>query len=82
MSLEDSWEGLRASGEGPGASWEGWKPGGRPRGGTDGNNKNKNKNKNKKMEKISPCGDAIGHRPLRGRCPKRIEGACSSSEGL
>ena len=25
----------------------------------------------KKTEKISPCGDAIGHRPLRGRCPKR-----------
>ena len=25
--------------------------------------------KTRKMEKIPLCGDAIGHRPLRGRCP-------------
>ena len=25
--------------------------------------------KTREMEKISLCGDAIGHRPLRGRCP-------------
>ena len=25
--------------------------------------------KTRKTEKISLCGDAIGHRPLRGRCP-------------
>ena len=25
----------------------------------------------KKTEKISLCGDAIGHCPLQGRCPKR-----------
>ena len=71
MSLGASWEGLRASwedlragGEGPEASREGpkarWES---PGGGTDGNNENE------KTEKISLCGDAIGHRPLRGRCP-------------
>ena len=27
----------------------------------------------KKTEKISLCGDAIGHLPLRGRCPKGEE---------
>ena len=71
MSLGASWEGLRASWEGLRASWEGpkarWEA---PRGGTDGNNENENENENKKTEKISLCGDAIGHRPLRGRCPK------------
>ena len=70
VSLGASWEGLRASWEGPKASWEGpkaswealrasWEaPGG---GRTDG--------RKTKTEKISLCGDAIGHRPLRGRCP-------------
>ena len=63
--LRASWEGLRASWEGPEASWEGpkarWEaPGG---GRTDGRTETK-------TEKISLCGDAIGHRPLRGRCPK------------
>ena len=30
-------------------------------------------NENEKTEKISLCGDAIGHRPLRGRCPKAYD---------
>ena len=36
--------------------------GGRTDGRTDG--------RTEKTEKISLCGDAIGHRPLQGRCPK------------
>ena len=48
--------GLKPAGRAP-------KPGGRPQGGTETNKT--------KTEKISLCGDAIGLRPLRGRCPKR-----------
>ena len=36
-------------------------------GGTDG--RTETKTKTRKTEKISLYGDAIGHRPLRGRCP-------------
>ena len=31
------------------------------------------KTKTRKMETISLCGDAMGHRPLRGPCPKMTD---------
>ena len=77
VSLGASWEGPRASGEGLRASWEGpeaswqgpkarWEaPGG---GWTDG------RKTKTKTEKITLCGDAIGHLPLRDRCPTSLNG--------
>ena len=38
-------------------------------GGEDGGGGRTETRKTRKTEKISLCGDAIGHRPLRGRCP-------------
>ena len=43
---------------------EGMTENGRKRKGREG------RRKRKKMEKIPPCGKAIGHYSLRGRCPK------------
>ena len=48
------WEGLRARWEAPGGG---------------GQTETKKTKKTKKTEKIPLRGDAIGHRPLRGRCP-------------
>ena len=65
VSLGANWEGLRASWEGPEASWEGlrdrWEaPGG---GGTE-------EKKEKKNGAFLVYGGTIGHRSLRGCCPK------------
>ena len=61
--LGPNWVSLGASGEGLRASWEGlrarWEAPGA-----------EIKMKTRKTEKISLYGDAIGNRPLRGRCPK------------
>ena len=69
--LRASWEDPRASWEGPGASWEG------PKANWEGLRARRGgwmdrwtETKKKITEKISLCGDAIGHRSLRGRCPK------------
>ena len=58
-------EGPGACLEGPGASWEAWSqlggPAERPGGGTETERQNR---------ALPVCGGTIGHRPLRGRCPK------------
>ena len=68
--LRASWEGPGASWEGPGASWEAWSQLGGPaeRPGGDGDRKRERKNR-----ALPVCGGTIGHRPLRGRCPKVVE---------
>ena len=43
-----------------------------PRGGGTEKNNNKNKNNKKNNGAFLVCGGTIGHRPLRGRCPKGV----------
>ena len=45
---------------------------GGPRGGDGRTETRKTRTRKTRTEKISLCGDAIGHRPLRGRCPKGL----------
>ena len=60
-SLEPAGRALEPAGR-PGASWEGQLRGRR---GGDGDRQTDRKNR-----ALPVCGGTIGHRPLRGRCPK------------
>ena len=48
----------------PGASWEGQLRG------RGGGRRQKERKKERKNRALPVCGGTIGHRPLRGRCPK------------
>ena len=66
-ALEPAGRALEPAGR-PGASWEGQLRG------RGGGRRQTDRQKERKNRALPVCGGTIGHRPLRGRCPKSIHG--------